>query len=226
MRWRRPISRTRLARLSAFVAQQDLDIILCAGFMPAFADLTRERCLLFMALLQPSAYRAAPARVSARASERHPVGLGVGACRTSARCSAAPGAVVRSMLPTGIRERPTDENAANLRRDPHRAWRHVAAAQAAAGGDQGCSRCCAIAGSRSNSISTATGLRFFESYLDELNGDVAELDLQDRVVAMASPTMHHIARDNDVVLSASVDESLPQTLAETDAHGPCRRRVA
>lgn len=200
------------ARLSAFVAQADLDIVLCAGFMPMFADLTRQGCLLFMALLQPSAYEQRElaylrGKLSGILSDSQ---WSLAAHR---RLLAAPGAVVRSILPL-------DSGAPELPKVPGT----LGAVRIVLGGTlqprkRQLEAIRAVALLRDRGLSVELGiygyrLALLQPYLDELDRAVAELGLKDQVAFHGLAAMHHIAAQNDIVLSASVDESLPQTLAE------------
>jgi glycosyltransferase involved in cell wall biosynthesis len=56
-------------------------------------------------------------------------------------------------------------------------------------------------------------------YSDELEAAVASLGLNDKVVIHGFRDLDAIANANDIVLSSSTDESLPQTVAECMARG-------
>jgi glycosyltransferase involved in cell wall biosynthesis len=201
-----------LARLSAFVAKLDLDVILCAGFMPTFADLAHERCLLFMALLQPSAYEQRQlaclrGKVSGILSDSQ------WSLAAHQRLLAAPGAVVRSILPL-------EDGAPEPAKTPGTSG----AIRIALGGTlqprkRQLEAIKAVALLRDRGLSIELNiygyqLNILQAYLDEIHRTIADLHLRDQVVCHGLDAMHHIAAANDVVLSASIDESLPQTLAE------------
>jgi hypothetical protein len=203
---------TRLARLEAFVAAQEFDLIVCAGFMPQFADLSQAHHVLLMALFQPSAYRQSQlayvrGRVSGIVSDTD------WALAAHLRLLGVPGAVIRSMLPLepGAPRTPKLPRTSGAIRvaiggtlQPRK--RQLEAIKAAALlRDRGLPVQLNIYGYQ---------LAMLRSYVDDLKRAVAELHLQGLVTFHGLVGMHVIARDNDIMLCASVDESLPQTLIE------------
>ena len=203
---------TRLARLETFIGAHGLDVIICAGFMPQFADLSLAQAVLLMGLLQPSAYQQSQlaylrGRVSGIISDTR------WSLAAHARVLGAPGAVVRSMLPLEIAS-------ARMMTVPRTSG----------------PICIAIGGTlqprkrQLEAIKTVSLLRdrgisvhlniygyqlaMLRSYMHDLQRAVADLRLHGLVTFHGLAAMQVIARDNDVIFSASIDESLPQTLVE------------
>jgi len=208
---------TRLAQLEAFVTAQAFDVIICAGFMPQFADLSHARSMLLIALFQPSAYRQSHlaslrGRVSGIISDTE------WALGAHLRLLGAPGAVIRSMLPVepGASQTMKPPRTSGVIRvaiggtlQPRK--RQLEAIEAAGLlRDRGLPVQLNIYGYQ---------LAILRSYVDDLERAVAELHLQGLVTFHGLVRMQVIARDNDIFLSASVDESLPQTLLETMRSG-------
>ncbi|MEA2874631.1 MAG: hypothetical protein QOH67_4933 [Hyphomicrobiales bacterium] len=201
----------RLAQLEAFLATHEFDLIVCAGFMPQFADLSRARGVLLMALFQPSAYQQSQlaylrGRVSGIISDTE------WALAAHLRLLGAPGAVIRSMVPVepGAPRMKPPQTSGLIRiaiggtLQPRK--RQLEAIKAAGLlRDLGLPVQLNIYGYQ---------LAMLRSYVDDLKRAVAELHLQGLVTFHGLAGMHAIARDNDIILSASVDESLPQTLVE------------
>jgi glycosyltransferase involved in cell wall biosynthesis len=203
---------TRLAQLEGFLGKQQFDLIVCAGFMPQFADLSQARAVLLMALFQPSAYRQSElaylrGRVSGIISDTD------WALAAHLRLLGAPGAVIRSMLPV-------EPGALRMMKVP----RTSGAIRVAIGGtlqprkrQLEAIKAAGLLRDRGLAVQLniyGYQLAMLRSYVDDLKRAVAELHLQGLVTFHGLVGMHVIARDNDIMLSASVDESLPQTLIE------------
>jgi hypothetical protein len=202
-----------LARLDAFLGAQSFDVLICAGFMPLFADLPNGRGLVFMALFQPSAYDQKEiaylrGRISGIMSDSR------WSLAAHSTLVTAPGAVVRAMMPLKpgtpavIEGRGATIGAIRIAvggtLQPRK--RQLEAIKAAALlREEGLPVCLNLYGYR---------LAMLESYVRELDDLVAALNLGAVVTLHGFVGSEVIAKNNDIVLSASVDESLPQTLIE------------
>lgn len=200
------------ARLSAFVTRQDYDAAVCAGFMPAVAALPEPDFLLFMALFQPSAYRqdelaCLRGRVSGIMSDSD------WSLRAHRGLVGGPGAVVRAMLPI----------------DPHpsappKIPRTEGTIRVAIGGtlqprkrQREAVEAVGLLRDRGQPVELniyGYQLDMMSGYLREIDEAIAARELGDLVHCHGLVTMDDIARENDIVLMASTDESLPQTLVD------------
>jgi glycosyltransferase involved in cell wall biosynthesis len=204
--------RTLLARLEAFVAERAFDIIVCAGFMPLFADLSSARSLLLMALFQPSAYKQTQL-VYLRGKVSGIVSDSRWALASHLRLVGAPGSVVRSMMPM-------EAGAPRAKRTPDASG----GIRIAIGGTlqqrkRQLEAIKAVGLLRDRGVAVQLNiygyqLAMLQAYVDELKGAIAELHLQGVVAFHGLVKLPEMVRDNDIILSASIDESLPQTLIE------------
>jgi len=200
----------RVACLSAFVGRHELDLVVCSGFMPVFAAMPASGFLVFMALFQPSAYRPEDlaflrGRVSGVMSDSN------WSADVYRQIFGEPTGLVRAMLPI-------DSSPPPQRTDK------VGPVRVAIGGtlQPRKRQLQAIEAIRIlHDRGEAVQLNIYGYRLGMLDGYIRDIDeairahrLEDFVCCRGLVAMHEIARDNDIVLMASVDESLPQTLVD------------
>lgn len=198
-----------VGQLSAFMREQGLDIVVCSGFLPEFAALPNP-ILLLIALFQPSGYEQKQlaflrGKVSGVISDSR------WSLAAHQRLLGGPAALVR---PTQV----------DVAASPPKVPCTSGAIRIALGGtlqprkrqleavkaigllrDRGMAAHLNLYGYR---------LGMLQPYLDEIEGTIADLHLQGLVACHGLVQPHQMALENDVVLSASIDESLPQTLVE------------
>jgi glycosyltransferase involved in cell wall biosynthesis len=191
----------------------DPDLIVCSGFMPVFARAHRRDALLVAALFQPSAYD--PEHLKMIADD-------LDAWISDSRWSQSilkdvlggTTAVVRSIV---------------TQRSLHDAPVSSRQVRIAVGG---------TLQPRKGQIYAIRALRLLldrgidamlnvygysvpalQWYKDELEAAIVSLKLEDRVVIHGLKDLDEIASANDLILSSSIDESLPQTVAECMVRG-------
>ena len=199
-----------LARLEAFVAWHGFDAIICAGFMPVFGELSNAHVLLFMALFQPSAYQQQQL-VFLRGKLSGVISDTRWSLAAHQRIFGAPGALVR----------PTPVDPASPR---PRLPRMSGSVRVAVGGTlqprkRQLEAVKAVGLLRDRGMPVELNiygyqLAMLQHYADDIERAITDLHLQGLVVCHGLLKPHLMARNNDIVLSASVDESLPQTLVE------------
>jgi glycosyltransferase involved in cell wall biosynthesis len=201
-----------IAQASAFLNQEDPHLVLASGLMPLFTEIGRRDWLLAMCLFQPSAYHPEQltdmyGRVDALISD----------CEWSLR-SLAPligGAsrVVHSTVnPSAVNAKRNKQGKVRIAiggtLQPRK--RQLEAIEAVA----------RIAGSHQVELNVyGYELDMMRSYVQELGRAVERHGLTDVVRRHGLVPMDQIVLENDVILSASIDESLPQTLLELMRRG-------
>ena len=198
-----------VARLSAFMREQSHEIAICSGFLPEFAALPNP-VLLFMALFQPSAYEQKQlaflrGKLSGVISDSR------WSLTAHQKVLGAPGALVRPMPVDAAAPRAKAPRTSGPIRiaiggtlQPRK--RQLEAVQAVALlRDRGIPVQLNVYGYR---------LGLLKSYVDDVDRAISTTHLQGfvRCPGLVEPGV--MAQENDIVLSASVDESLPQTLVE------------
>ncbi|MEJ0075770.1 MAG: glycosyltransferase [Alphaproteobacteria bacterium] len=199
-------------RVAAFLGEKAFDVLICAGFMPVIAAAPDVESPLFMALFQPSAYKQAElaclrGRISGLISDS------VWSFGAHRRLLGGPGAVVRAMLPVdpGSEARPkTPRTTGNIRLamggtlQPRK--RQLEAIEAV--------RILRDRGVPVELNIYGYALGMLDGYVRQINETIRTENLGGLVRTHGLVMTHEMARDNDIVLMASTDESLPQTLAE------------
>jgi glycosyltransferase involved in cell wall biosynthesis len=202
--------KSKIAKLKSSLSQYNHDILICSGFMPVFAEVTWDKSLLFMALFQPSAYELDEiAYLSGRVA-----GI-MSDCQWSLevlkRSCAGVAQVVRSALQNELQEMaPREDNAKSIRiaiggtLQPRK--RQLEAIKAVG-----------ILQSKGFNIELniyGYELELMKDYVNALQKEVSENNLTNRVRFFGLAELDEIAANNDIILSASIDESLPQTMLE------------
>ncbi|MFM0629601.1 glycosyltransferase [Paraburkholderia xenovorans] len=202
-------------RLDKFIRERQIGVAICSGFMPAFASDNGHRSYrVYQALFQPSAYDIADlsylrGRVDGIVSD----------CEWSlshfARISEVPSRVVRTSLPLN------EAAAAPVRTQPLRTSGVV---RIAIGGTlqprkRQLEAVMAISALREAGYDVELNiygyaLSMLDSYVRQIDEQIEKLHLDTRVRRCGLVQLSEIAANNDIILSASLDESLPQTLLE------------
>lgn len=200
---------TTVGQLSAFVREQKLDSAICSGFLPEFAALP-DPILLFMALFQPSGY---PQKQLAflRGKVSGVISDSRWSLAAHRRLLGGPTALVR---PTQI----------DIAAPPPKVPRTSGPVRIALGGTlqprkRQLEAVRAIGLLRDRGIALQLNiygyrLDMLQSYLNDIDRTIAALHLQGLVTCHGLVPPHRMVQENDIVLSASIDESLPQTLVE------------
>jgi len=202
-------------RLRAFIRERNIGIAICSGFMPIFAsDKSRRSYRVYQALFQPSAYDIADLSYL-----RERVDGILSDCDWSlshfARVTEVPARVVRTSLPLDesvpvpVRSRPQWTSgpvriAIGGTLQPRK--RQLEAVQAVAALRE--------AGYDVELNVYGYALSILDSYVRQIDEQIEQLHLEGRVRRCGLVQLSEIAANNDIILSASLDESLPQTLLE------------
>ena len=201
--------------LREFLAKRDFDVVITSAFMPVFIALGKTDWLLVQAIFQPSAY------------DQNDIMLLRGAAsgimsdcdwslRTTARVAGTVSRVVRSTLP--FEQAPVDSKQ-----------------------DRPGPICIAIGGTvqprkrQKQAILALRTLReqghdvrlniygyelsMLQDYIREIDELTASADLGSVVERHGLVSLEAMAENNDIILTASTDESLPQTLGEMMGRG-------
>ncbi|CAE6696375.1 glycosyltransferase [Paraburkholderia haematera] len=202
-------------RLDTFIRERGIGVAICSGFMPVFAmDATQRSYRVYQALFQPSAYDIADlsylrGRVDGILSD----------CEWSlshfARISEVPSRVVRTSLPLN------EAAATPVRTQPRWATGPV---RIAIGGTlqprkRQLEAVLAVSALRDAGYDVELNiygyaLSMLDSYVRQIDEQIEKLHLDTRVRRCGLVQLSEIAENNDIILSASLDESLPQTLLE------------
>ncbi|MFM0278450.1 glycosyltransferase [Paraburkholderia sediminicola] len=204
-----------IERIANFIRERGIGTAICSGFMPAFASDTGKRFYrVYQALFQPSAYDLADisylrGRVDGILSD----------CAWSlshfSRIFEGPSRVVRTSLPLN------ESAAAPVRTRPLSAEGPV---RIAVGGTlqprkRQLEAVLAVSILRDAGYEVELNiygyaLSMLDDYVREIDEQIEKLNLTERVRRSGLVPLSEIAADNDIILSASLDESLPQTLLE------------
>lgn len=209
------IRRELAAALSRDIAGSGPDLIVCSGFMPVFAWADRQQAKMLAGLFQPSAYNPADlcqlhGRIDGWVSDSkwsHDMTAQVLPGPSGVARSTVPAMVLKNQHPT---EKPTQLRiAVGGTLQPRKGQlESVKALRLLL--DQGHDAILNLYG---------YALPSLEAYRREIEKTVFDLDLKGRVRILGFASLDVLAAENDIILSASRDESLPQTLAESIARG-------
>ena len=189
------------------------DLIVCSGFMPVFARARRDRAMLFMTLFQPSAYDPEHLKMIA-----HDIDVWASDSQWSHRvlskvlCGAS--GVVRSIVVSRLPvDAPSDAGTFRIAvggtLQPRKGQLYAIKALKLLL-DRGIDAILNIYG---------YSVPALQWYRDDLKAAITSLNLGEKVVIHDFKDLDAIASANDIILSSSTDESLPQTVAECMARG-------
>lgn len=211
--------RVQSERLSEFLDSHMPDIVLCSGFLPVFAYAIHPRRLLIMSFFQPSAYDG-----SLLKTIRHRLSGWISDCNWSrnslAKVLDGPSAVVRSTFPI-------EESSVALESGfPKRVGQGI---RIAIGGTfqprKGQLRAVqAVANLRKKGYDVSLNMYGYalpelEDYVKKIDETIKNLELSNFIKRHGLVTMVELTKENDIILSASTDESLPQTVGEAMFRG-------
>ncbi|WP_316172289.1 glycosyltransferase [Bradyrhizobium sp. SZCCHNRI3037] len=209
----------QVSALRAALSSLAPDLIVCAGFMPVFARARATDAVLVGALFQPSAYD--PNHLRTISDE---LDGWMSDCQWShailKELLVSPSAVVRSIVTqactteaaaqTPIAVSPREVRIALGGTLQPRKGQVYALQALKLLADSGVDVRMNIYGY------TVPALKW---YRDKLDTAISQLALDDRVSIRGFRDLDEIASENDIILSSSLDESLPQTIAECMARG-------
>ena len=204
-----------IAALEEEIERSRADIVICSGLLPVFAAIARGNSALIMALFQPSAYE--PSRLAGLAGR---IDGWISDCRWSrdiiARVLTARSAVVRSTVP---RLSP----AAMARTRPEGPVRIALGGtlQPRKGQVESVRALRLVLDRGHDAVLNLYGyaLPGLAWYREEIERTAERHGVEDRVRIHPLSDLDTIADENDIILSAALDESLPQTVAECMARG-------
>ncbi|OAJ51516.1 hypothetical protein A6V36_15945 [Paraburkholderia ginsengiterrae] len=203
-------------QLDTFIRERGIGVVICSGFMPVFAvDATRRSYRVYQALFQPSAYD----DIADLSYLRGRVDGILSDCEWSlshfARVSEVPSRVVRTSLPLN------EAVATPVRTQPQ--WASGPVRIAIGGTLQPRKRqleaVLAVSALRDAGYDVELNiygyaLSVLDAYVRQIDEQIEKLHLESRVRRCGLVQLGEIAANNDIILSASLDESLPQTLLE------------
>jgi glycosyltransferase involved in cell wall biosynthesis len=197
--------------INAFLNQRKFTYVVCAGFMPVFALAKKRNYFLYFALFQVSSYAIADL-LAIRESIDGLLSDSEWSWKYLSAIVQKPARVIRTSLPLEV------EGDAAVSREPG------ARVRVAIGGTlqprkRQLEAVVAIALLREEGIDVDLNIYGYElpslgHYLAEIDASTKRLGVQDRVRRHGVVGMAEIAANNDIILSAAIDESMPQTLLE------------
>ncbi|NYH22317.1 glycosyltransferase [Paraburkholderia bryophila] len=202
-------------QLADFIRERSIGVVICSGFMPTFASDNGQRSYkVYQALFQPSAYDLADisylrGRVDGILSD----------CAWSlnhfSKIFEGPSRVVRTSLPLN------ESAVAPVRTHPQSGQGSV---RIAVGGTlqprkRQLEAVLAVSTLRDAGFDVELNiygyaLSMLDDYVRKIDEQIERLNLTGRVRRSGLVPLSEIAANNDIILSASLDESLPQTLLE------------
>ena len=201
----------QINRLQRFLDAESPALVICSGYMPMFAALDTDAAI-FTALFQASAY--SPSQLAYLRRGLHGV---MSDCEWSlnaiARLVGVPAHVVRSTIPVYDRDRHV------MARPRSTAGIRIAIGGTLQSRKRQLEAIEAIALLRDKGYLLELNIYGYEldmvkDYLAKIEERICQLDLGHIVRRRGMQSMARIAGENDIILSASIDESLPQTLAQ------------
>jgi len=207
------IQAKQVAALNEALSSANADLIVCSGFMPVFTRAHRQQALLMMSFFQPSAYEREHLEMVAQ-----DIDVWTSDCRWSHGILndvlGGVSAVVRStVIPRALHRPPGDSGTVRIALggtlQPRKGQLYAIRALKLLL-DAGIDAVLNIYG---------YSVPALQWYRDELEAAVTSLGLNDRAAFRGFDDLDAIAIDNDLILSSSIDESLPQTVAECMARG-------
>jgi glycosyltransferase involved in cell wall biosynthesis len=205
-----------LSGIDAFLLAGRYDIVVSSAYIPALTGLPKRRYLAITALFQASAYRQSDL-AGLRGQVSGIISDSAWSLRTSSRVIGGPAAVVRSTTPfQGTPPVRSFVDSTRLIRiavggtlQPRK--RQIEAIAAVG-----------LLVRRGFSVGVKLyghELSLLQAYIDQLDDQIVKEGLIGRVRRKGLRDLDEIALENDIILSASIDESLPQTLIELMARG-------
>jgi glycosyltransferase involved in cell wall biosynthesis len=204
-------------RLAEFMDELDASVVVCSGFMPVFALGENRPYRLFMTLFQPSAYDMPDiaflrGRVDGIFSDCE------WSMRYLSRIFEGHARVLRTALPLDPSEATESVQPAQPLPDPGGLVRIAIGGTLQPRKRQlEAVRAAAILFNEGFDIELniyGYALAILKDYVDEIDKTIERSGLSGRVRRHGLAPLAEIAANNDVILSASLDESLPQTLLE------------
>ncbi|WP_433766618.1 glycosyltransferase [Pseudomonas putida] len=202
-------------RLRAFLDELRIETVMCSGFMPVFAavrTLLAGTGSLYMALFQPSAYD-----ITDLSYLRGRVNGVLSDCDWSlgylSQVLEGPAQVVRTTLPLDA------SIAAPTRALPGHGTVHIAIGGTLQPRKRQLEAVLAAAKLRDAGYDITLNiygyaLSMLDDYVCQIDEQIAQLGLAERVHRFGLVQLGEVAAGNDIILSASLDESMPQTMLE------------